>query len=132
MLQCGSSGDIASSSLYRGAAVYPTYRRLLGTFTACGFEESTRLATIFTYLNDVDEGGCTYFPEIDLNIKPKKGTAVIHFPADVNFREDERTLHQGMPAVDDKWLLTTWVWERARSDESYAESKLPRLSSDII
>ena len=103
-----------------------------GKFDACGFEQASRQATIFCYLNDVAKGGSTNFPEIGLDIQPKKGTAVIHFPADVELREDPRTLHQGSPAVDEKWLLTTWVWNRPRSDEMYAESKLPSLSSDII
>lgn len=103
-----------------------------GKFDACGFEQASRRATIFCYLNDVSEGGSTNFPEIGLAIQPKKGTAVIHFPADLELREDTRTLHQGSPAIDEKWLLTTWVWNRPRSDEMYAESKLPSLSSDII
>ncbi|KAL3787594.1 hypothetical protein HJC23_000082 [Cyclotella cryptica] len=103
-----------------------------GPYSACGFEQSTRLATVFCYLNDVSEGGSTYFPVIDLDIKPRKGTAIIHFPADMNMREDKRTLHQGKPAIDEKWLLTTWVWISKRTDEAYAEWKLPPLSSDII
>jgi len=103
-----------------------------GPYSACGFEQSTRLATVFCYLNDVLEGGSTYFPEIDLDIQPRRGTAVIHFPADENMREDTRTLHQGKPAIDDKWLLTTWVWKTERTDEAFAESKLPRLSNVII
>ncbi|KAL7488389.1 hypothetical protein ACHAW6_013973 [Cyclotella cf. meneghiniana] len=103
-----------------------------GPYSACGFEQSTRLATVFCYLNDVSEGGSTYFPLIDLDIKPKKGRAIIHFPADINMREDKRTLHQGKPAIDEKWLLTTWVWKSKRTDEAYAEWKLPPLSIDII
>ena len=82
-------------------------------------------------MNDVIKGGSTYFPELVLDIQPRKGTAVIHFPADVQYREDKRTLHQGSRAIDDKWLLTTWVWDAHRTDE-YDESKLPTLSSDII
>jgi prolyl 4-hydroxylase len=103
-----------------------------GPYSACGFEQSSRLATVFCYLNDVSEGGSTYFPVIDLDIKPKKGTAIIHFPADMNMREDKWTLHQGKPAIDEKWLLTTWVWKSKRTDEAYAEWKLPPLSRDII
>jgi len=103
-----------------------------GKFDACGFEQGSRQATIFCYLNDVAAGGSTSFPELGLSIQPKRGMAVIHFPADVNLREDKRTLHQGSPAIDEKWLLTTWVWSKARSDEMYDESKLPPLSSDVM
>jgi len=103
-----------------------------GPITASGFEQSTRLATVFCYLNDVSEGGSTRFPKIDLEIKPTKGTAVIHFPVDLNMREDTRTLHQGSPALDEKWLLTTWVWKTKRVDHAFSESKLISLSNDII
>lgn len=115
-----------------GQSFIPHTDGFSGKFDACGFEQASRRATIFCYLNDVAEGGSTFFPEIDLDIRPQKGMAVIHFPADLEFREDRRTLHQGSPAIDEKWLLTTWVWNKARSDEMYAESKLSSLSSDII
>jgi prolyl 4-hydroxylase len=116
----------------KGQEFIPHTDGFVGKFDACGFEQASRQVTIFCYLNDVNEGGSTNFPEIRLAIQPKKGTAVIHFPADVQMREDTRTLHQGSPAIDEKWLLTTWVWNRPRSDEMYDESKLPSLSSDII
>eukprot|EP00986_Skeletonema_menzelii_P018381 scaffold26631_cov139-Skeletonema_menzelii.AAC.22 len=116
----------------KGQEFIPHTDGFSGKFDACGFEQASRQATIFCYLNNVAEGGSTNFPEIGLAIQPKKGTAVIHFPADVELREDSRTLHQGSPAVDEKWLLTTWVWNRPRTDEMYAESRLPSLSSDII
>jgi hypothetical protein len=116
----------------KGQEFIPHTDGFSGKFDACGFEQASRQATIFCYLNDVAEGGSTNFPGVGLSIQPKKGTAVIHFPADLELREDIRTLHQGSPAIDEKWLLTTWVWNRPRSDEMYAESKLPSLSSDII
>lgn len=116
----------------KGQEFIPHTDGFSGAYDACGFEQSSREATIFCYLNDVDNGGTTYFPEIDLDIRPKKGDAVIHFPADLELREDTRTLHQGSPAIDEKWLLTTWVWGTKRTVPEYAESKLPSLSSDII
>ena len=116
----------------RGQEFRPHTDGFDGPTSACGFEESNRLVTIFCYLNNVDRGGCTYFPEIDLEIRPKKGMAVVHFPSDVALREDERTLHQGMPAVDEKWLLTTWVWSKRRSDGKYDEEHLATLNTDLI
>ena len=103
-----------------------------GPTTACGFENSGRLVTIFCYLNDVAMGGETRFPELGLDVKPSKGKAVIHFPTTTGFEEDPRTEHEGVAAVDEKWLFVTWVWMNSRSDELYAESKLPFLSNDII
>jgi prolyl 4-hydroxylase len=103
-----------------------------GPTTACGFEDSGRLVTIFCYLNDVEEGGETRFSELGLDVKPSKGKAVIHFPATTGLEEDPRTEHEGVAAVDDKWLLVTWVWMHSRSDATYAESQLACLSGDII
>ncbi|KAL9178753.1 hypothetical protein ACHAXT_003884 [Thalassiosira profunda] len=104
-----------------------------GPVTACGFERANRLVTIFCYLNDVERGGSTYFPDCDLQVRPKKGMAVIHFPSDVELREDERTVHQGMPAMDEKWLLATWVWSKPRLEGGQcSEGQLPSLSSDVI
>lgn len=103
-----------------------------GPYSACGFVRSARLATVFVYLNDVPEGGATAFPRLGLNVRPRRGTAVVHFPADVRMREDDRTLHAGAPAVHEKWLLTTWVWQADREEAEYDEDKLPALSGDII
>jgi len=103
-----------------------------GRVTAAGFENSGRLVTVFTYLNDVRNGGHTNFPELSLSIAPKQGCAIVHFPATETLEEDRRTIHQGSPAIDEKWLLTTWVWQHERTDESYSESRLPKLSDDVI
>ena len=104
-----------------------------GPVSACGFEASARLVTIFCYLNDVKEGGATRFGELDLEIAPKKGTAVIHFPTTTGFEEDSRTQHEGMVAVDEKWLLVTWVWMHPRDQDSiYAEKWLDPLDTDRI
>lgn len=103
-----------------------------GPTTACGFENSGRLVTIFCYLNTVAKGGKTRFTELGLDVKPSKGKAVIHFPATVGLEEDPRTEHEGALTIDEKWLLVTWVWMNSRTDPQYAESNLPCLSSDII
>lgn len=48
-----------------------------------------RWGILFCYLNDVNEGaGETHFPEIDLTVKPKKGSALLHFPMDIKGRTD--------------------------------------------
>ena len=104
-----------------------------GPVTASGFERSGRLVTIFCYLNDVKKGGHTEFPELNFSVAPKRGSAVVHFPAtETTLREDLRTVHSGMPAIDEKWLLATWVWKHDRTDERYSESRLPKLSGDVI
>jgi len=103
-----------------------------GPITACGFEESGRLVTIFCYLNDVHEGGETRFTKLSLDIQPRKGMAVIHFPNTLALEEDEQTVHAGVSAVHEKWLLVTWVWKHARSDPRYGEDRLRLLHNGVI
>ena len=103
-----------------------------GPTSACGFERSGRLCTIFCYLNDVVAGGETHFPQLGLTIAPQKGVAVVHFPTSLSLEQDAATEHEGAAAVDDKWLLATWVWAHHRTDATYAEGRFPTLSEDII
>ncbi|CAB9504976.1 Probable prolyl 4-hydroxylase [Seminavis robusta] len=85
------------------------------------------LATLLVYLNDVAEGGLTRFGKLDtaspntqldyaqvdesqekLCIRPKMGDALLFFPADVSGKFDERTEHEGCPAVDEKYIARIW------------------------
>jgi len=114
-----------------------------GPTTACGFYQSGRIATIFCYLNNVTDsgGGKTTFPLLtgdgrssSLDITPKRGLAVVHFPTSLDLKEDQRTEHIGNPVTDmeEKWILTVWVWKNRRADMRYSEDALPFLSDDII
>jgi hypothetical protein len=116
-----------------------------GPITACGFEQSGRLVTLFVYLNTCGSGGETRFTQLkdasnenkNLEIAPRQGTAVVHFPNSVDLQEDTRTEHEGRPVlnesgedVDDdekkaeKWILVTWKWKHPRSDPRYHEALL--------
>lgn len=79
------------------------------------------LATLLVYLNDVEKGGLTRFGRLkaspDTNgdkdekyftVRPKQGDALLFFPADAMGRFDERTEHEGCPAVDEKWIARIW------------------------
>jgi len=97
-----------------------------------------RLATLLVYLTDleVEEGGATLFrdlrcgteddapsstaDDVPLRVQPRKGTAVLFFPAaggipDTPF--DIRTLHSGQAvstnASHDKWIAQLWLREGA-------------------
>lgn len=71
-----------------------------------------RLKACILYLNDVKEGGATYFDQLDLRVQPKAGQACVFFPVDpTTLRPDPRTTHAAEPAVDEKWICLTW--ERA-------------------
>merc|ERR1712228_969520 len=80
---------------------------------------SNRVVTLFVYLCDVREGGATRFPRCKtpegkpLDIKPRQGMGCIHFPARLGTHSgkgltDERPVHIGMPAVDEKFVTTQW------------------------
>jgi hypothetical protein len=104
-----------------------------GPITACGFYDSARLVTIFCYLNDVEAGGATRFGDLGLDVEPQRGMAVLHFPTTLGFEEDVRTQHEGAVAIDDKWLLVTWVWMHPREQRSiYAEKWLDPLDEARI
>ena len=58
-----------------------------------------RVATLVMYLNEVAEGGSTDFPELELSIKPKKGSAVYFEYHNEAGQIDTRCLHAGMPVA---------------------------------
>lgn len=71
-----------------------------------------RLVTIFCYLNDVDEGGATYFPCCDLRVRPKAGRAVVFSNILGNGQIDARTIHAGEPVTNGvKYGLNIWFCE---------------------
>ena len=68
-----------------------------------------RIITVLIYLNDVEKGGRTYFNNLDIRIKPRKGMALVFFPAFLDREIDERTLHTAEDVVDEKWVTQLWV-----------------------
>ena len=68
-----------------------------------------RVATLIMYLNDVARGGSTVFPEIGLDVLPRKGHAVYFAYCDEVGALDVRTLHGGSPVGSgEKWIATKW------------------------
>ena len=68
-----------------------------------------RTWTTMIYLNDVKEGGETYFKHLNLKIKPKQGLLLawnnLYFNGIPNFK----TLHEAMPPLsNDKYVVTKW------------------------
>lgn len=73
-----------------------------------------RTATLIMYLNDVTSGGSTVFPEIGLDVLPRKGNAVYFAYCDEAGALDVRTLHGGSPvAIGEKWIATKWFRQQA-------------------
>jgi len=71
-----------------------------------------RVLTLFLYLNDVEDGGTTDFPALNLSVPPRKGTALL-WPSVLNshpFREDPRLTHEGKPPLGDSVKLAVNFW----------------------
>jgi prolyl 4-hydroxylase len=70
-----------------------------------------RVGTLVMYLNTPPRGGGTAFPDVGVEVGPKRGNAVF-------FSYDRphvvtRTLHAGMPVLEgEKWVATKWLRER--------------------
>ena len=71
-----------------------------------------RVLTFFLYLSDVEEGGETHFPKLDLSVKPKRGRAIL-WPSVLNDdpeRQDPRTSHQAKPVIKGfKVAANAWI-----------------------
>ena len=69
-----------------------------------------RVATLVMYLNDPQAGGGTTFPDVGLEVAPRKGS-VVFFNYD-RPHPATRSLHGGAPVVaGDKWVATKWLRE---------------------
>jgi hypothetical protein len=56
-----------------------------------------RVATVITYLNTCQDGGSTKFDQLNFQVQPMQGSALVFFPADGETLEvDERTTHQSV------------------------------------
>lgn len=70
-----------------------------------------RVATLVIYLNEPERGGGTVFPEVPLQVVPRRGNAV--FFSYERPEPSTRTLHGGAPVrAGEKWIATKWLRER--------------------
>jgi prolyl 4-hydroxylase len=70
-----------------------------------------RVATIIVYLSEPEKGGGTTFPDVQLEVAPKRGNAVF-FSYDCA-HPNSKSLHGGAPVIaGEKWIATKWLRER--------------------
>jgi prolyl 4-hydroxylase len=77
------------------------------------FQGGHRMLTCLIYLNENFDGGETYFPNLDLKIKPAKNCAVVFHPLDTaNKKCHPKALHAGMPVKSGtKYICNLWIRE---------------------
>ena len=66
-------------------------------------DSSHRVFAFMTYLNDVEEGGSTYFSHYDIEIQPRKGLTLI-WPAEWTHAHRGNILREGS-----KYIITGWI-----------------------
>jgi len=69
-----------------------------------------RVGTVVMYLSEPEKGGGTTFPNVFLEVAPKRGNAV--FFSYERPHPSTKTLHGGAPVIaGEKWIATKWLRE---------------------
>ena len=70
-----------------------------------------RVATLVMYLGEPEKGGGTVFPDVHMEVAPRRGNAV--FFSYERPHPSTHTLHGGAPVLaGQKWIATKWLRER--------------------
>ncbi|MES2445470.1 MAG: 2OG-Fe(II) oxygenase [Pseudomonadota bacterium] len=73
-----------------------------------------RTWTAMAYLNNVEEGGATWFPRAGIRVAPRKGMLLIWNNMLPSGHPNHETLHEGMRVLEGtKYVVTKWFRERA-------------------
>ena len=72
-----------------------------------------RILTFFLYLSNVDEGGETHFPKLNISVTPEKGSALLWPSVDSDephARLEELTYHAALPVKKGlKFAANSWI-----------------------
>jgi prolyl 4-hydroxylase len=87
-------------------------KRELSTFEQ---QQGNRVATFICYISDVMAGGSTVFPEIGVQLVPKKGNCGLWYNLRRNGDGDFQTRHAACPVLAGyKWACNKWFHERGQ------------------
>ena len=113
--------------IYREGEQFKDHTDFFGeeSFLNHALASGQRTWTVMIYLNEVEAGGHTEFPEIGRSFIPKKGTAVIWKNSDGKGTENHATLHCGMPVVRGKKIIVT-KWFREREYQPAEDERLSK------
>lgn len=74
-----------------------------------------RILTFYFYLNDVEEGGGTRFPHLNMTVTPKRGRAAL-WPSVLDEHPNEkdgRSDHEALPVLKgEKYGCNAWIHQR--------------------
>jgi prolyl 4-hydroxylase len=93
------------------------YKAHFDYFTSTSKEtKNNRISTLVMYLNDVEHGGETFFPNLNFSVSPQKGMAVYFEYFYNNKNVNELTLHGGAPVITgEKWVASQWMRRQKQS-----------------
>merc|ERR1712013_16698 len=127
--QYDSHWDYFDPKLYEGTAMEKKIRG-----------GRNRVATLFWYMSDVEEGGWTYFPRSGelpnprsyklkqisdcgdgLKVQPRKGAVILFYSMKPDGSVDPLSLHGACPVGEDnvKWGANIWYWTKDASGAGY-------------
>ncbi len=99
----------------------------------CMARGGQRLLTCLVYLNNVDAGGGTGFPKLDVEIVAKRGRLLVfdNCYADSSVRHPD-TLHCGLPVLaGEKWVCNLWfrahMYQRGNARPAHAPTYSRRI-----
>ena len=73
-----------------------------------------RTWTFMIYLNDIEQGGETYFPDLNVMFTPMRGRAVCWRNINADQTINTHTLHEAKPVLKGtKYVITKWFREKA-------------------
>ena len=89
-----------------------------------------RTWTSMADLNDVEEGGATWFPRAGVRFKPKRGLLVIWNNMTADGTPNYDTLHEGMRVVEGvKYIVTKWFREGPWLKDQFQTYRSPGINA---